>query len=82
MKTTDYIYLGAALIGAYAAWLNIKEKQRLQDAAFSDWFTSGSSFNNTGSFDFFGYEYQTPELDEVQKMQVLNTNKTNAAWRF
>jgi hypothetical protein len=82
VKTKEMIYLGAAVIGAYAAWLNIKEKQRLNQAAFSDWFTSGSSFNNTGSFDFYGYEYNTPELDELEKMQVLNTNKTNAAWRF
>lgn len=49
-QTEKVIFIGAALIGAYAAWLTIKEKQQ-QDKAFSDWF-SAPAFS-TGSLDFY-----------------------------
>jgi hypothetical protein len=49
-QTQEYILIGAALIGAYAAYLSIKEKKQQQ--AVSNWFTGGA-FGN-GTYDFYG----------------------------
>lgn len=53
-STKDMILIGSALLGAYAAWLQIK-KDNQENAVFSDWFSQGA-FNH-GSFDF----YSTPK---------------------
>lgn len=50
-NTKDLILIGAALVGAYAAWLQIR-KDRQHSQQFNDWFTDGAF--STGSFDFYG----------------------------
>lgn len=50
-STKDLVLMGAALVGAYAAWLQIKKEKQFS-SEFSNWFSSGSF--GTGSFDFYG----------------------------
>ena len=78
-STKEIIYLGAALLGAYSAWLHIREKQ-YSNQQFSNWFTSGSTFNQPGSFDFYGMDYSA--LDYKSPAEVMRDNPTTAAYRM